>query len=286
MSSPETFKLYRYSPSTAAAGVATALFAIVTALHGFKMYRSRGWFLIPLFVGGLFEIIGYAARAYSASQTPNWTLGPYILQSLLLLVAPVLFAGSIYMILGRIILMTDGESHAIVRRKWLTKVFVACDVLAFVVQSGGASLQASHSIATMNTGEKIAVTGLFIQIIAFSLFVAVAVVFHARMVKVPTSRSSEVPWKKHLLALYISSGLIMVRSIFRVIEFIQGNAGYVFTHEWFLYVFDALLMLGVLGLFCWVHPGEIRGYLERKGNSQEEDSVPMQVHQRLGSDVN
>lgn len=75
----------------------------------------------------------------SASQSPNWTLGPYIMQSLLLLVAPALFAASVYMELGRIILVTDGEAHAIIRRRWLTKLFVAGDVLSFLVQSGGES---------------------------------------------------------------------------------------------------------------------------------------------------
>jgi hypothetical protein len=58
------------------------------------------------------------------------------MQSLLLLVAPALFAASIYIILGRIILLTDGEKHSLIRQKWLTKVFVAGDVLSFLMQSG------------------------------------------------------------------------------------------------------------------------------------------------------
>ena len=59
------------------------------------------------------------------------------MQSLLLLVAPALFAASIYMVLGRIILLTDGEKNSLIRQKWLTKIFVAGDVLSFLVQSGG-----------------------------------------------------------------------------------------------------------------------------------------------------
>jgi hypothetical protein len=41
------------------------------------------------------------------------------------------------MILGRIIRLTDGEEHSLIRAKWLTKVFVAGDVLSFFTQSGG-----------------------------------------------------------------------------------------------------------------------------------------------------
>jgi hypothetical protein len=73
----------------------------------------------------------------SASQSPNWTLGPYIMQSTLLLVAPALFAASIYMELGRIILLVKGEKFAIIRVTWMTKIFVAGDVLSFLMQASG-----------------------------------------------------------------------------------------------------------------------------------------------------
>jgi hypothetical protein len=58
-------------------------------------------------------------------------------QSLLLLVAPALFAATIYMTLGRIILLVDGEVHSIISKKWLTKLFVAGDVLSFMMQGSG-----------------------------------------------------------------------------------------------------------------------------------------------------
>jgi hypothetical protein len=59
------------------------------------------------------------------------------MQSLLILIAPALFAASIYIILGRIILLVDGEKYALVRRKWLTRVFVAGDVASFFMQGAG-----------------------------------------------------------------------------------------------------------------------------------------------------
>jgi hypothetical protein len=150
---------------------------------------------------------------------------------------------------------------------------------------------AGKSQSSVNTGEKIVVTGLVIQILFFGIFCVTAFLFHLRMRKVPTMRVSAeaLPWQKHLLALYISSAFIMVRSIMRVIEFVQGNTGYVFSHEWFLYVFDALLMLGVMGLFCWIHPGEIKGYLERPKTGDAESGIsgqPIQLlHQRSDSDA-
>jgi hypothetical protein len=74
------------------------------------------------------------------------------MQSLLLLVAPALYAASIYMVLGRIIRRLDAEEYAIIRTKWLTKVFVIGDVLSFFVQSGGAGMQAQGNLDSFNLG--------------------------------------------------------------------------------------------------------------------------------------
>lgn len=86
------------------------------------------------------EIIGYIGRAMSSKQSPNWTLGPYIVQTLFLLLAPALLAASIYMLLGRIILVLQAETHALLKKKWLTKIFVTGDVLSFLLQGAGTCL--------------------------------------------------------------------------------------------------------------------------------------------------
>jgi hypothetical protein len=83
------------------------------------------------------ETIGFVGRILSKNDI--WALGPFIMQSLLILVAPALFAASIYIILGRVILMVDGERYSLIRQKWLTKTFVAGDVLSFMMQGSGKS---------------------------------------------------------------------------------------------------------------------------------------------------
>lgn len=61
----------------------------------------------------------------------------FVIQSMGILLAPALFAASIYMEFGRIILLVDGEKHSLVKRKWLTKLFVSGDILSFVFQAIG-----------------------------------------------------------------------------------------------------------------------------------------------------
>jgi hypothetical protein len=205
------------------------------------------------------------------------------MQSLLLLIAPALFAASIYIVLGRVILLVDGEQYSLIRQKWLTKIFVTGDVISFLVQAGGGGIQ----------GEKIIVVGLFLQLAFFGFFIVVAGLFHYRFVKAnPRSKmqsplsddtvqhlaveAHQLPWKRHLLALYIASALIMVRSIFRVIEYVQGNNGYLLRHEVFLYIFDALLMFLVMCLFNWVHPAEVTDLHQKR--LSERDAIILQTH--------
>ena len=88
-----------------------------------------------MLIGNIVELVGYIGRVLSSRN--QWLLSPYIMQTLLILVAPALFAATIYMTLGRIILLLQGEKHAVIRPKWLTKIFVSGDVLCFLVQAGG-----------------------------------------------------------------------------------------------------------------------------------------------------
>ena len=111
---------------------------------------------------GAVEVVGYVGRILSDNDL--WALGPYIMQSLLLLIAPALFAASIYIILGRIILLTDGEKHSLIRQKRLTKIFVTGDVISFLTQCCGGGIQAAGSLSLLHTGEKVIIVGLFLQL--------------------------------------------------------------------------------------------------------------------------
>jgi hypothetical protein len=91
------------------------------------------------------EVIGYIGRILNSGQTyGNWTIGPYIAQSLTILLAPAFFAASIYMVLSRLINLVDGAAHSPVPVRWLTPIFVTGDVISFLAQSGG-KLSISYS---------------------------------------------------------------------------------------------------------------------------------------------
>ncbi|KAK5076710.1 hypothetical protein LTS08_005881 [Lithohypha guttulata] len=264
------FKLWHYTPSLAAAAIFTVLFIILMVYHSILLVRRRTWFCVPFVVGGLLEVIGYIARALAHSDTIS--VGIYSIQSLCLLLAPILFAASIYMILGRIIRVVYGENYSFVRVNWLTKIFVGGDVLCFMIQGAGGGLLATATTASqINIYNNIILGGLILQILIFLVFIAAALVFQFRMQKRPTSAALEGPlgehntgkgnvfnrltWKKLMLGLYVTSILITIRNLFRVIEYGMGWDNYLLAQEWPIYVLDAFLMVLVL-IVCvmWYNP--------------------------------
>lgn len=119
------FKLYRYDPSLPAAIVATIIFAILTAVHFWRLRRAGAVYFTPFLIGGIFQTIGYCGRIWSHFDKES--IGGFVMQAILILVAPALFAASIYMILGRLIRALGAEHLSLIPIKWVTKIFVTGD---------------------------------------------------------------------------------------------------------------------------------------------------------------
>ncbi|KAF4775715.1 RTM1 [Colletotrichum scovillei] len=257
------YYLWHYVPSLIAAIIFEVLFVLATLFHAYKIARTKTWFCIVFVIGGILEIIGYAGRAIARDRTGQ--VGPYVMQSLTILIAPALFAASVYMTLGRIIRSVHGESLSVIRINWLTRIFVAGDCFSFLVQASGGGLMVKDGSQKM--GQNLIVAGLVIQIVLFAIFWVTAIVFHSRLAKNPTQASlaGHSPWKSGLWMLYIVSACIMVRSVFRLIEYVLGGDGYPLRHEWTLYVFDATLMFFVMVAFGFRFPS---AFQIRKGGSQ------------------
>lgn len=150
----------------------------------------------------------------------------------------------------------------------------------------------------MKQGERLVLAGLWVQIVAFLFFVAIAIRFDVIM-RARSQRSDgnakeaaavrggivqryrALPrWRKMLYALYASSALILVRNLFRVIEYAMGNAGYLMSHEVFLYVFDSVLMLALMLLLNAAHPGWLLPVGEVLGDEATEAGEDVEMGER------
>lgn len=202
------------------------------------------------------EIAGYVCRFLAHGNASNLVL--FVIQTLAILVAPALFAASIYMVLGRLIVLLHAEAQSPIRPGWLTKIFVGGDVLSFLIQViGSSNLSKNFSLA-----KTIILLGLAIQIMFFGVFVVVAFVVDRRLSRAPThtaqrldAQNTRLGWRGVLRVIYIASAMIFVRSIFRLVEFCGDSDSPMMKTEAYLYVCDSTLMFGVLAILIYYHPG-------------------------------
>ncbi|CAI6451465.1 ALI_HP2_G0011820.mRNA.1.CDS.1 [Saccharomyces cerevisiae] len=275
------FVLYHYTPSKAAAIVFVILFIIMTVIFAVQtLYAARKsskalknnpfessddkvdsledaeykqlkitptvFAFIPFFTGCIMEAVGYIGRALSSSNPERTT--PYIIQSVLLLVAPALIAATIYMIFGRLLHVMRCQSLILISARFGTTFFVVGDVFSFFLQAAGGGLMSKAG--STKTGSGLITAGLFVQVIFFGFFIINEIRFTVNVKRrclfyEDISRK----WIFVNATLLLSSMLILLRSIVRIVEFIQGFNGYIISHEYFIYVFDAVPMLLVIIAF-------------------------------------
>jgi hypothetical protein len=201
------------------------------------------------------EIIGYISRAASTYNTG--CLATYLIQDIFLVIPPLGFAATLYATYPRIVKAINCELLSPVPIRWATWIFVVADFTCFSVQGNAAGLLGNADLALI--GDYIIIAGLILQIVVFLLFISCCVLFNLRMTAhlKKTERVLHLPWQSWFIMLYITSAAILSRNIYRVVEFI-GQAinkdGYLLTHEWPLYVFDAALMLFVMASFYIWYP--------------------------------
>lgn len=212
---------YDYDPSLPTAIVAASLYTLFFVATFILWLRYRAWVWVVMVLASGMESAGYIARCLSTQHSKNDTL--YILQFLLVVLAPVLMAGACYVIFvsqtsrystgfnyclqGRIVyhvVPTEARTTRLlwISPRWLTPIFVVCDVgklnstpdhislankftiVALFLQLIGAVKITSITSATKdpisqaNKGKHIAEIGVAVQLICFGLFSIIAVRFN------------------------------------------------------------------------------------------------------------
>ena len=116
-------------------------------------------------------------------------------------------------------------------------------------------MRASDDLQTNQRGSHIVLAGLIIQVGIFCFFIILTGNFHARYSR--QVGENELSWRIQIWALYALSVVFLVRNLVRIVEFLQGNDGFIINHEFMLYVFDGSFMLFVVFLFTITHPGRL-----------------------------
>ncbi|KAK3640972.1 hypothetical protein LTR56_011622 [Elasticomyces elasticus] len=251
------FDFYPYNPSKAGGWIFVVLFAIGAIVHLAYIVPYRAWFFIPFVLGAGAETGGYYGRAWAHN---NIRLSdPYLLQLFLIIGATPLLSATIYMSLSRLIRALDATEYSIVRVSWISKIYVVIDIVCLVLQVIGTVTVAYGGDGEQQKAIKLVAGGLIAQLVAFMIFMILALIVHIRLRRNPThiSGSSDIRWQKYFWALYATSTLVLIRNLVRIFEFLQGSDSTIIKHEVFLYVFDATPMFLVVLILAVVHPGRL-----------------------------
>ncbi|KAF7939636.1 hypothetical protein BELL_0509g00020 [Botrytis elliptica] len=268
----ESCAYYCYVPSMAVAAMFAAIFVQSILLHTYQISRSKTKFFIPIAVGGLLEAIGYACRLISHFESPTFSVIPFGIQYTSILVSPTIMAAAVYMYYEHLVKAVGGESQSPIRLSRFQKIFLFFDCFSVIILIVGSifRLMTNLPVSWIRLGNRLVMMGLGEQLVFLAIFVFTAAKFQYNISQNPTERLSAtvepksprngIPYKRHLVAMYIASALIAIRSLIRLVENLTGTTGLIRSNEVFLIIFDGALMLNMMLLFHYIHPSEIAAF--------------------------
>jgi hypothetical protein len=104
-------------------------------------------------------------------------------------------------------------------------------------------------------GTHIMVAGIVFQMGSIAIFTALFVVVIIRTMHAHIHTLEDRKIKLLLGATALSVTMVVVRSIYRTIEMLQGWGGYLISHEIFFIVLDGILMILAVTVFNFISPG-------------------------------
>ncbi|KAK9843110.1 hypothetical protein WJX74_007151 [Apatococcus lobatus] len=244
----DIYDYYHFQPSRDIAIVALSLYLAVALAILILTIKARSWFMLIPTIVGLLEMGGYACRIRMLSHPLR---GVYIAQQCLLIIPPSFLALIDYIVLGRLVKMIQAakpptsSSYRNLKPKWLTWSFFTVELISLALQGAGAGISSSSDDGPGGGGNSQTV-GRILLIIGLAALVCVIIFFLTTLIYVSTSpiyRVNAPALKPVYAGLYITVALLLIRNIFRLIEFGQGWHGGIADHEVYFYVFDGLMML-------------------------------------------
>ncbi|GAA6051314.1 hypothetical protein JCM3770_006807 [Rhodotorula araucariae] len=261
-----------YTPSVGLSVAGIALYGLSTlALWWLWARTGRKRYMLTLNISMACMTIGFILRiVYNGDPA---SLGRYIAFYMFILLSPCAFLAHNYLMLSRLsqAMGQDAVDALFLPAHRVGTIFIWSDVVTFLLQASGGGLTASSSAASAKTGKNIALAGLIIQLISYCLFTALLLVFGINVRRRhpylahpaqpfhlgsfrPWSKAKVYDWRPLYWVVCLSCIGIVLRSVFRIIEYSEGYYGKLATGEGYFYCLDALPLWLSMTLYVFVFP--------------------------------
>lgn len=203
------------------------------------------------------------------------------MQNILILGTAPLIAATVYMTLGRYIRVFQVRDRIVIPPRLMTVFFVTVDLGCFVTQVFGSAAPASGDPKGIALGRTLIISGLIAQLAALGLFLITTVIAHRLVRKSRSDYKTRgmLSASRYFQVTYWAGGAMMVRSLVRGVEYLQGEEGYIISHEVFIYALDAVPMVFVAAVYVFIHPGKL--LRDAQNLKDESERLEMSDYERL-----
>jgi hypothetical protein len=259
----EALQLFNYVPSKKLAIVAMIIFGLFSIYLATRINLSKSAkFLYILPVIAFMEFIGYLYRLVCSDST---TLAKYIIMTLFLILPANVLSLINYIAVGKIIRLSNIQTDRFyLRPNFVNWFFFASEIVSFWLQR---ACDFKSSPQSNNIGIAIILIIVSIQSMLFTCFLVITVYIHQNPAYNYHVDGQPNAKGKVFACVYVTFGLLYIRSIYRVTEYVTGYGGPIASTEWAFYVFDAL----TVGLCFLVYSSLFIGdYLPSKTNTKKQ----------------
>ena len=196
-------------------------------------------------------ISGFTLRLVGAYHTTN--LGILIASTVLIMSGPPVYALINYFILSRVLYYMPYLAPMHPGR--VATTFIGLDGVCEILIGNGAWRMANSSMtdAQRQTGANMVMASLSLQAALFAGFGLLAAMFHRKALKAGVMKKE---LKTVLYVMYVSAGIVTIRCIYRLVEYILGWESAIYQNEVYFWVFEAVIMFVNTALLNTFHPGK------------------------------
>ncbi|KAG0218178.1 hypothetical protein BGX33_008354 [Mortierella sp. NVP41] len=274
--------ILKYAPNIPGNIITAMLYAILGLLFLRHIIRHKNKWALCLPIGAFASSLGFFFRL---GLDPQDIMVPiFVVQNILIIATPSAFLAFNYMLYGRLVTAIDPQFNSNVDKsssqsrmaksrysflppRIVGYIFVSSDITTFLIQVAAGSMignagDKNPSIA--NIGDKLFLVGVCAQGVSYCLFSVLLSDTLMRLLaesRKTTFSQLERRWMgldQNIAlivgCLYFSSLFIIIRSVYRIVEFVQGHQGYLISHEVYLFVFDVVPLILATGIWAIVWP--------------------------------